>query len=122
MCSMRDLTRAAQALSDETRLRMLNLIIERECCVCEIVQALKISRTRASRNLKVLYDAGFLSMRDDGLFTLYSLNSENKVYYIDLVEAVKKSFEGGSIARSDLASLNRVKRIERRCIKEAVVS
>ena len=122
MCSMRDLTRAAQALSDETRLRMLNLIIERECCVCEIVQAFKISRTRASRNLKVLYDAGFLSMRDDGLFTLYSLNSENKVYYIDLVEAVKKSFEGGSIARSDLASLNRVKRIERRCIKEAVVS
>ena len=122
MCSMRDLTRAAQALSDETRLRMLNLIIERECCVCEIVQAFKISQTRASRNLKVLYDAGFLSMRDDGLFTLYSLNSENKVYYIDLVEAVKKSFEGGSIARSDLASLNRVKRIERRCIKEAVVS
>jgi len=31
---MRDTIKAFKTLSDETRLRVLNLILERECCVC----------------------------------------------------------------------------------------
>jgi DNA-binding transcriptional ArsR family regulator len=42
---------------------MLNLLIRRECCVCEVMQVLGISQTRASRNLNLLYDAGFLKLR-----------------------------------------------------------
>jgi len=33
---MRDMVKALKALSDETKLRILNLLLERECCVCEI--------------------------------------------------------------------------------------
>jgi DNA-binding transcriptional ArsR family regulator len=40
---MRELVKAFKALSDETRLRILNLLLERECCVCEVMQALDIS-------------------------------------------------------------------------------
>ncbi len=43
-----------KALSDETRLRISSLLLERECCVCEVMQALDISQTRASRNLRHL--------------------------------------------------------------------
>ncbi len=57
---MRDFVKLFKALSDETRLRMLNVLLERECCVCEVMQALDISQTRASRNLAALYEAGFL--------------------------------------------------------------
>jgi ArsR family transcriptional regulator len=39
---MRDLVEAAKALADETRLRILNLLLERECCVCEVMQVLEI--------------------------------------------------------------------------------
>lgn len=117
---MRELARAAQALSDETRLRILNLIMERECCVCEIMQALKISHTRALRNLKILYDAGFLMMRNDGLFTLYSLNSESGCYYIHLEEAVKKSLQCSNMAQQDRVSLNRVKSIRPLCVNDAM--
>ena len=39
---MRDLVRAAKALSDETGLRILNLL-ERECRVCEVMQVLVIT-------------------------------------------------------------------------------
>ena len=42
---MRDLVKAIKALSDETRLRILNLLLEQECCVCEVMQALDISQT-----------------------------------------------------------------------------
>jgi|GEM_PF-3646391 len=55
--------RALKALGDIMRLRILGLLLERECCVCEVVQVLDISQTRASRNLARLYKAGLLKMR-----------------------------------------------------------
>ena len=64
---MRDFIMAAKALSDETRLRILNLLFVRECCVCEVMQVLAISQTRASRNLNLLLGAGFLKVRREGL-------------------------------------------------------
>ena len=59
--SMRDFIQLMKALSDETRLRISHLLLERECCVCEVMQALDISQTRASRNLGILQGAGPVS-------------------------------------------------------------
>jgi len=53
-------TKAFRVLSDETKMRVLNLLLERECCVCEVMQALEISQSKASRGLTTLHDAGFL--------------------------------------------------------------
>jgi ArsR family transcriptional regulator len=64
---MREFVKAFKALSDETRVRILKLLLERECCVCEVMQALDISQSRASRNLGILHDAGFIKARRDGL-------------------------------------------------------
>ncbi|MCJ7744033.1 MAG: metalloregulator ArsR/SmtB family transcription factor [Dehalococcoidales bacterium] len=69
---MRDLIKAMKALSDETRLRIMNILLERECCVCEVMEVLGISQTRASRNLGLLEEAGFLKMRKIGQWALYS--------------------------------------------------
>lgn len=113
---MKELTRAAQALSDETRVRIIKIIMERECCVCEVMQALNISQTRASRNLKILYDAGFLNMRNDGLFTLYSINPENdNNFHTHLLQAVRKDLRENTIARKDLQQLDEAKRIGPGC-------
>ncbi len=57
---MQDLIKVMKALSDETRLRILKVLLEKECCVCEVMQALDISQSRTSRNLGILQDAGFL--------------------------------------------------------------
>jgi ArsR family transcriptional regulator, arsenate/arsenite/antimonite-responsive transcriptional repressor len=108
---MYELTKAAQSLSDETRLRILNLILARECCVCEVMQVLGISQTRASRNLKILYEAGFLVQRNEGLFTLYSPKPSER-FYAELVAAVKKEMRGNPIARRDLERLGQVHRVD----------
>jgi len=113
---MRDLIKATKALSDETRLRILNLIIKKECCVCEVMQALEISQTRASRNLKVLYDAGFLRQRNEGLWSLYSLDTdgmESGLTY--LLDAVKKTLNDNSIAAKDKERLAKAERIGPHC-------
>jgi len=114
---MRNLIKAFKALSDETRLRILNLLLERECCVCEVMQVLDISESRASRNLSALYDAGFLKLRRQGLWALYSIDREGlQEHYTYLVEAVKKALEGNEIALLDRQRLTNAKRIGPGCV------
>ena len=115
---MREFVKAIKALSDDTRLRILNLLLERECCVCEVMQALNISQTRASRNLKVLYDAGFLKLRKEGLWSLYSLDREGmKDYYSYLVEAVKKTLDSDIVATKDRERLKKAQRVGARYVR-----
>jgi len=114
---MRELVKVFKALSDETRLRILNLLMERECCVCEVMQVLDISQTRASRNLNALYDAGLLKLRRQGLWALYSIDKEGlNEHYVYLVEAVKKALEGNETAYQDRLKLRSAKRIGPGCV------
>ena len=116
---MRYLVKVFKSLSDETRLRILNLLLERECCVCEVMQALGISQTRASRNLSALYDAGFLKLRKDGLWSLYSINREGmEEYYSVLVEAVEKALEGNKVVDADRERLRKAVRVGPGCVRQ----
>jgi ArsR family transcriptional regulator, arsenate/arsenite/antimonite-responsive transcriptional repressor len=114
---MYNLVKAMKALSDDTRLRIMNVIMERECCVCEVIQALEISQTRASRNLTMLHDAGFLKLRKEGLWSLYSLNTEEMPEYSSkLVESVKLALANNKIAREDRKRLKKAVRSGTGCL------
>lgn len=113
---MRNIARAAHALSDETRIRMLNLLIERECCVCEVMDILGISQTRASRNLAILYDSGFLESRREGLWTYYSIDRDNLEEYLSLmVDAVVRGLAGNQVVASDREHLRAAQRLGPQC-------
>ncbi|MFC1670368.1 ArsR/SmtB family transcription factor [Spirochaetota bacterium] len=60
-----------KALSDETRLRILNILLENELNVNEIVSVLNMGQPRISRHLKILSDGGLLTSRRDGLWIFY---------------------------------------------------
>jgi ArsR family transcriptional regulator len=116
---MRDAIKAFKALSDETRIRILSILMERECCVCEVMQALDISQTRASRNLAALYDAGFLKLRKDGLWSLYSIDKDGMQEYLtDLVQAVTKTLEGNKVVKVDRNRLKKAERVGPSCVKK----
>jgi len=105
---MRDLVRAAKALADETRLRILNLLLERECCVCEVMRVLDISQTRASRNLNILYAAGFLKLRRCGLWAYYSIDySALGERLAPLLSAVEIGLRGNKVAALDRQRLKK---------------
>jgi ArsR family transcriptional regulator, arsenate/arsenite/antimonite-responsive transcriptional repressor len=109
---MRELIKAIKALSDETRLRMLNLLLQRECCVCEVMQVLNISQTRASRNLSMLYDAGFLKLRKEGLWAYYSIDKTSlEDYLVSLLEATRAGLQDNPLAAEDLEHLKESKRL-----------
>lgn len=118
---MREAVKAFKALSDETRLRVLNLVLERECCVCEVMQALEISQSKASRHLSALYDAGFLKLRKDGLWSLYSIDSEGMPDYLaDLLEAVSKALESNKAAALDKERLKKARRVGIKCAQSSL--
>ena len=113
---MREPIKAFKALSDETRLRILNILLDRECCVCEVMQALDISQTRASRNLAALYEAGFLRLRKDGHWSLYSVDRDDMNQYLsDLVQAATRALEGNKTLQQDRERLRKAVRVGQSC-------
>src|SRR5579862_9834338 len=62
-----------RALADATRLRLLNLIADREICVCYFVEILRISQPKISRHLAYLRRAGLIEARRDGRWMHYRL-------------------------------------------------
>ena len=116
---MRDLVKVYKVLSDESRLRVLNLLLERECCVCEVMQALGISQSKASRILSALYDAGILKLHRDGLWALYSIDWDGMDAYLkDIVEATTRVFKGNKIMVTDREMLKRAERVGPSCVKK----
>ena len=104
---MRNLARAFRALSDETRIRILKVLLERECCVCEVMQALDISQSRASRNLGILEHAGFVVSRRDGLWIIYSIDEQMANDYItSLIEVLRVSLVDEEIILEDRGRLS----------------
>jgi len=117
---MRETVKAFKVLSDETKIRILNILLERECCVCEVMQALEISQSKASRGLTALHDAGFLKLKKDGLWSLYSIDSDGMADYVsELVVAVRKSLANNKTAAMDKVRLKKAERVGARCIRDS---
>ncbi len=91
---MKDLAASFAALADPTRLEMLALLLSRgELCVCDFVEGLEISQSKASRHLRTLYHAGLIDDRRSGLWVYYrvapGLDPERKA----ILAAVARIFE-----------------------------
>jgi len=67
------LTAKFHALSDETRLRIIDMLRGGERCVCELTDALDAAQSRLSFHLKVLKDAKLVTDRREGRWAYYSL-------------------------------------------------
>ena len=116
---MRDLIKAMKALSDETRLRIMKVLLERECCVCEVMQALDISQSRASRNLGILQDAGFLKDRRDGLWIVYSIDFEAaNCHAASLAKLLKDSHISNDILEKDKERLKQAGRVGPKALRK----
>src|ERR687889_1385650 len=86
-----DLARAAHlfhALSDETRLAVLEMLRDGERCVCDLQEALDAAQSRLSFHLKVLKAAGLVVDRKEGRWSYYSLVPDAFAEAHDLVRAL----------------------------------
>jgi ArsR family transcriptional regulator len=87
------------ALSDETRLALLERLTGGEQCVCELTEAMKAGQSRLSFHLKVLKEAGLIRDRREGRWMYYSLNPDAIEELEDLVMTLKRAAK--SVASAD---------------------
>ena len=91
--SIVELDRAANALKllgDKTRLTMVKILKQRECCVCEFQEVFDMSQPSISQHLRKLKDLGLVKEDRRGQWIYYSLNVQNDLYGIieDILEHV----------------------------------
>jgi len=93
-----DIVRLFKSLGDETRLRLLHMLLHHELNVNELVRITGMGQSRISRHLKILADSGLLQSRRDGSYIYYS-----KVGDADLAHLTDFIVQAGS-SRQDFAA------------------
>ena len=112
---MQRLLKAFKALGDETRIRLLKMLQQRELCVCELTQSLNMTQSRVSRNLGILKNAGLVKDRRDGLWIHYSLNDEADPSIKAILEMLKDFCNDDKIIKMDLLALSKAKKLSKAC-------
>ncbi len=73
---MNDLAQFYKALGDETRLKIIQLLFDKDLCVCEIFDAFNLSQPAISHHLKILKQAGVVNDKRVGKWIYYGLNPD----------------------------------------------
>ncbi len=96
-----------RALADPTRLRLLNLIGDREICVCYLVEILAMSQPKISRHLAYLRKAGIVICRREGKWIHYRLAMPKDEAAANILRETLKHLHSQPELQHDLARLNR---------------
>ena len=89
-----------KALADETRLRILSLLLsEGELCVCDLITALNLPQSTVSRHLALLRKTGWVNDRRYGVWIYYSIHKDIMAQK-ELISFLKKQLgnSGTSVA------------------------
>ena len=95
-----------RALADPTRLRLLNLIADREICVCYFVEILRISQPKVSRHLAYLRRAGIAVSRREGKWMHYRLVAPKDQAAASILHETLKHLKEKPEMRRDISRLS----------------
>src|SRR6185295_6865070 len=102
-----DVVSLLQALSDPTRLRLLNLLRAGELCVCYFVEVVGAPQPKISRHLAYLRNAGVVRGRRDGKWIHYSLERSEDPGLAHVLDATLDALADDKTMQRDLAALDR---------------
>jgi ArsR family transcriptional regulator len=102
---MKELESCFKGLSDANRLRIMNLLLEGELCVCDIQRVLGSPQPNVSRHLNYLKHAGLVVDRRDGLRVFYRLRKDNSLHLDSLHKFLREAFSGDKALGADLREL-----------------
>ena len=112
---MRSNAELFKALGDETRLRIVNLLVRGELCVCEIMKVLDIGQSKASRHLAILRNAGLVQDRREGVWMYYSLTGPRGIAHRRILEWFAEAGVELPRAAADLKALDKLRASKELC-------
>jgi ArsR family transcriptional regulator len=98
-----------RAFSDKTRLRILSLLHEGECCVGDLVEVLGVGQPLASRHLAYLRRAELVTVRRAGLWKFYTLACARGPFHAKLLECLGCCFDDVPQIRADRARAKKLR-------------
>lgn len=107
---MKNVSRTFKALADETRLRILALLMEHELCVCDLIAVLQLPQSTVSRHLAYLKNAGWVDDRREGLWVYYSITDSGEALKNDLIALLRQhlpALRAATVDRERLAGFAR---------------
>lgn len=105
---MRRLALLFRAAADENRLKILTLMRRHEeLCVCDVMYAMNIPQSKASRHLRHLYLIGFLKDRRDGVWIHYRMSEQLSPAHYAILEAIRDTVSASVINEMDRRLANR---------------
>lgn len=103
-----DMEKFFVALSDRTRLRLINLMSGGEICVCFLVAVLEAPQPKVSRHLAYLREAGLVEARRDGKWMHYRLVEPSHEHAEKILRGVLEWLRDEPGMRDDRARLSNV--------------
>jgi ArsR family transcriptional regulator, arsenate/arsenite/antimonite-responsive transcriptional repressor len=105
---VKDIAGFFKILADETRLKILWLLFNhRELCVCDILGALGITQSKASRHLATMRHARLVSDRRDGLWSYYAIRPTDNQLIREQMAALRRNLAAQPDAAQVLDELHR---------------
>jgi ArsR family transcriptional regulator, arsenate/arsenite/antimonite-responsive transcriptional repressor len=98
---MKNTSRLFKALADETRLRILSLLLAGELCVCDLMEVLKLPQSTVSRHLAYLKNAGWVDDRRAGVWMYYSITGNGSDFRNDIIPLLERHLASVPAAASD---------------------
>ena len=104
-----------KALSDENRIRIVNLLLQGELCVCEMETILGLTQTNASRHLAKLKTAGIVEIRKEYQWVYYKIKEKFHVENKPFIEYLIAELNGDQICSADREKLKKFKELGFNC-------
>lgn len=104
-----------KALGDPNRLRIVNLLMHKELCVCEIEEILQTTQSNASRHLTKLRQAGIISCKKKAQWAYYQVHPEFVASHALLYQYLKEKQAKEGVYREDLKTLQGFNKQQKTC-------
>jgi ArsR family transcriptional regulator len=109
--SIKIITKAIKAISDENRMRIIGLLDSRDdLCVCEITAIIGLSQPTISSHLKLLESAGLIEHKKDGLWVNYSISGDMDPDIKAILDGVIPAIRKSKTVKDDIRKLSKVDR------------
>lgn len=107
---MEQITQLYKAFSDETRLRIIMLLVHGELCVCDLMAILELPQSKVSRHLSFLKKSNLITSERVGVWMHYSLKQWTDELYSAQIKFLKEKFSHLSQFSFDLQKMHELKR------------
>lgn len=104
---MKELIQFLKMLADDSRLRIIHLLEQREMSVTDICTVLDMSQSAVSKHLVKLRLLGVVTDVREGSFIIYSLNNDNDMY-VKVIRFIIKHFGSIDTFQADTAKLESI--------------